>query len=176
MTHALVLNASYEPLKVVNWQKAMVLLFQGKVEVLEEHDAVVHTVRFTFKLPSILKLNHFVKSKAHSYIRFSRENIYIRDDFKCQYCEYRFHPKQLTLDHVIPSVQGGKKNWTNIVTACIKCNQLKGGRTPAQAGMRLSKKPVVPAWLPKVQVKFSLSEAPDSWKAYLTITRPVIAV
>lgn len=149
------------------------MLFQGKVEVLEEHEQVVRTVRFTFKLPSILRLNHYVKSRAHSYIRFSRENIYIRDEFECQYCGRLFHPKQLTLDHVIPAVQGGKKNWTNIVTACIKCNQVKGGRTPAQAGMALLRKPTVPTWLPKVQVKFTLSQAPDSWKIYLV---PSIAV
>jgi 5-methylcytosine-specific restriction endonuclease McrA len=160
----------------VDWQKAMTLLFQGKVEVLEEHTEVVRTVRFTFRLPSILKLHNYVKTKATSYIRFSRENIYIRDEFRCQYCTSRFHPKQLTLDHVIPAVQGGKKNWTNIVTACIKCNQVKGGRTPAQAGMKLIQKPILPAWLPKVQVKFTLSQAPDSWKEYLMLSIPVIAV
>lgn len=170
MTHALVLNASYEPLKVVNWQKAMTLLFQGKVEVLEEHDEFVHTVRFTYKLPSILRLNHFVKTRAHSYIRFSRENIYTRDEYCCQYCGGRFHPKQLTLDHVLPAVQGGKKNWTNIVTACISCNQVKGGRTPTEAGMKLLKKPTVPTWLPKVQVKFTLAQAPDSWRTYLSVS------
>lgn len=167
------LNSSYEPLKVVHWQKAMTLLFQGKVEVLEEHEEVVHTVRFTFKLPSILKLTHFVRTRAQSYIRFSRENIYIRDDFSCQYCASKLPTKQLTLDHVIPAVQGGKKTWTNIVTACIECNQVKGGRTPGQAQMKLLKKPVVPAWLPKVQVKFTLSQAPESWKEYLSFSSRV---
>jgi 5-methylcytosine-specific restriction endonuclease McrA len=156
-------------LKVVHWQKAMTLLFQGKVEVLEEHDAVVRTVKLTFKLPSILKLTHYVKTKTRNYIRFSRENIYIRDEYHCQYCARRFPVKFLTLDHVKPAVQGGKKNWTNIVTACINCNQIKGGRTPAQAQMKLLKTPVIPQWLPKIQVKFSLSHAPESWKEYLTI-------
>jgi 5-methylcytosine-specific restriction endonuclease McrA len=154
----------------------MTLLFQGKVEVLEEHDEVIRTVMFTFKLPSILRLNHFVKPRVHHCIRFSRENIYIRDEFHCQYCEIKFHPKQLTLDHVVPAVQGGKKTWTNIVTACITCNQKKGGRTPYEAGMRLIKKPAIPTWLPKVQVKFTFAQAPDSWKEYLAIANINITV
>jgi 5-methylcytosine-specific restriction endonuclease McrA len=124
------LNASYEPLKVVDWQKAMTLLFQGKVEVIEEHDVCVRTVKFTFKLPSILKLRNFVKTYNQNFIRFSRENIYIRDGHKCQYCSLKFSARHLTLDHVVPVVQGGEKSWENIVTACMSCNQKKGGRTP----------------------------------------------
>ncbi len=170
MTHALVLNASFEPLKVVNWQKAMVMLFQGKVEVLEEHDVCVRTVRFTFKLPSILKLRTYVKTYSQNYIRFSRENIYVRDGHRCQYCNHRFPTRSLTLDHVIPVVQGGTKSWENIVTACVPCNQKKGGHTPQQAGMRLLKKPIVPSWLPTIQVRFTFAQAPISWRVYLTIT------
>jgi len=167
MTHALVLNATYEPLKVVNWQKAMVLLFQGKVEVVEEHDAYVHTVRFKFRLPSVLRLLSFVRTHSHSFIRFSRENIYIRDNYTCQYCSEQFSPRSLTMDHVIPAVQGGKKMWNNIVTACIKCNQKKGGRTPQQAGMKILKRPSEPAWLPKVTMKFTAEQAPQTWVTYL---------
>lgn len=167
MTHALVLNTTYEPLKVVDWQKAMVMLFQGKVEVVEEHEAFVHTVRFRFRLPSVLRLLNFVRGQSQNFIRFSRENIYVRDNFTCQYCKGQFSPRQLTMDHVVPAVQGGKKIWTNIVTACIKCNQKKGGRTPSQAGMKLLKRPIEPAWLPKVTVRFSVTSAPTSWIQYL---------
>ena len=167
MTNALVLNATYEPLKIVNWQKAMILLFQGKVEVVEEHEAYVNTVRFKFRLPSVLRLIHYVRSHSQSFIRFSRENIYVRDNYSCQYCGDQFSTKGLTMDHVVPAVQGGKKTWTNIVTACISCNQKKGGRTPTQAGMKLAKKPMEPMWLPKVTVRFSLSQAPPTWLAYL---------
>lgn len=147
----------------------MVLLFQGKVEVIEEHETCVRTVRFTYKLPSVLKLRNFVRTFSQGYIRFSRENIYIRDGHKCQYCGVKFAPKSLTLDHVVPVVQGGEKNWENIVTACVPCNQKKGGRTPVQAGMKLLKKPTAPQWLPTVQVRFSFAEAPASWKSYLVL-------
>ncbi len=147
----------------------MVLLFQGKVDVIEEHDACVRTVRFTYKLPSVLKLRNFVRTFAQSYIRFSRENIYIRDGHKCQYCGEKFNPKSLTLDHVVPVVQGGEKTWENIVTACVPCNQKKGGRTPHQAAMKLLKKPTTPQWLPTVQVRFSFAEAPASWRSYLVL-------
>ena len=151
----------------------MTLLFQGKVDVIEEHETQVHTVRYTFKLPSILKLRNFVKTYAQSYIRFSRENIYIRDAHKCQYCGERFSAKNLTLDHVIPVVQGGEKSWENIVTACMSCNQKKGGRTPQQAGLKLLKKPSMPQWLPTVQVRFAFAQAPTSWKLYLSLTNGV---
>jgi 5-methylcytosine-specific restriction endonuclease McrA len=163
----LLLNATYEPLKVVTWQRAMILLFSGKVEVIEEHDTVVRTVRFSFKIPSILRLNNYVKNKSQNFIRFSRENIYVRDNFSCQYCGDRFAAKQLTLDHVVPVSQGGKKSWMNIVTACIECNQVKSGRTPDEAGMKLKQKPFIPTWLPKVQVNFAIAHAPESWRSYL---------
>jgi len=145
----------------------MVMLFQGKVEVLEEHNIFVRTVRFTFRLPSVLRLHNYVRVKRPNCIRFSRENVYVRDEHRCQYCVQKYPTRQLTLDHVVPAVQGGKKNWSNIVTCCISCNQKKGGRTPQQAGMRLIKKPDVPTWLPKLQEDFAYTQTPDAWKTYL---------
>lgn len=145
----------------------MIMLFQGKVDVLEEHTATIRTVRFSLKIPSVLKLKYYVRVKRPMHIRFSRENVYVRDDFHCQYCREKYHAKSLTLDHVIPASQGGKKTWTNIVTACIRCNQKKGGRTPDQANMLLWKSPAQPTWLPKIQEEFTMSYTPEIWKSYL---------
>lgn len=172
MGHALVLNASFEPLHIVTWQRAIQLLFQGKVEVLEESDQEVRTVRFTIKAPAVLRLLHYVPlARKKQIVRFSRMNIFLRDQHTCQYCGEMFNKYHLTLDHVIPIVQGGKKCWENIVTACKPCNQRKGGRTPSQAGMHLIRKPKQPYWLPAASLQMGITRTPERWKIYLKLER-----
>lgn len=167
MSHALVLNASFEPLLIVTWQRAIQLLFQGKVEVIEESDREIHSVRVSIKVPAVLRLLKYVPlNKKKQLIRFSRANILLRDRDICQYCGGKFARTQLTLDHVIPIVQGGRKSWENIVTACKPCNQKKGGRTPIQAHMHLIRQPQQPNWLPSVQLRLGVSRAPERWKLY----------
>jgi 5-methylcytosine-specific restriction endonuclease McrA len=169
MDSVLLLSTSFEPFKIVSWQKAMQLLFQKKVEVLEEYDREIKTVSLTFRLPSVLKLKRFVPLRSKkTIIRFSRTNIFIRDQHNCQYCGRKRSSHELTLDHVIPVVQGGLKSWENIVTACIQCNQRKGGRTPAEASMRLICKPKAPSWLPSATLRYDLNSAPEHWKLYLS--------
>src|SRR5690606_18629380 len=174
-SHALLLNASFEPLHIVSWQRALQLLFQGKVEVVEEWDREVRTINFTMKVPSVLRLIHFVSLKRKKQIvRFSRTNVMLRDGFRCQYCGRRAPRGQLTLDHVVPVVQGGRKSWSNIVTSCRPCNQRKGGRTPEQAGMRLIRTPDEPTWLPKLSLQFGLAVSHEKWKLYLNfVEHPV---
>lgn len=170
MSHALVLNASFEPLHIVTWQRAMQLLFQGKVEVIEESDHEIRTVRLTIRLPIVLRLLKYVPLKTKKQIiRFSRTNVFIRDHYVCQYCGIRFPKQQLTLDHVIPIVQGGGKTWENIVSACKICNQRKGGRTPQQAGVSLIRKALKPQWLPATSVQLSIAITPEAWKIYLRL-------
>lgn len=172
MSHALVLNASFEPLHIVTWQRAMQLLFQGKVEVIEESDHEIRTVRFSMKVPAVLRLLTYVPlSRKRQIVRFSRSNIFIRDDHRCQYCGQKFNKTHLTLDHVIPIVQGGKKSWENIVTACKPCNQRKGGRTPVQASMHLIRKPRQPSWLPSASLQLGVSVSNERWKIYLKLEK-----
>jgi 5-methylcytosine-specific restriction endonuclease McrA len=172
MSHALVLNASFEPLHIVTWQRAIQLLFQGKVEVIEESEQEVRTVRMTIKIPAVLRLLTYVPlAKKKQIVRFSRVNIFLRDSHVCQYCGGKFNRTYLTLDHVIPIVQGGRKSWENIVTACKPCNQRKGGRTPQQAGMSLVKKPRQPAWLPTANLQLGITLTPERWKIYLKLER-----
>jgi 5-methylcytosine-specific restriction endonuclease McrA len=172
MSHALVLNASFEPLHIVTWQRALQLLFQGKVEVVEESDQEVRTVRFTIKVPAVLRLLTYIPlARKKEIVRFSRVNIFLRDQSNCQYCGCKFNKTHLTLDHVIPIVQGGKKCWENIVTACKPCNQQKGGRTPSQAGMQLIRKPKQPNWLPTASLQLGITRTPERWKIYLKLER-----
>jgi 5-methylcytosine-specific restriction endonuclease McrA len=168
MEQALLLNATFEPLKVVDWQKAITLWCQGKVEVIAEHDREIRTVKFSFKLPSVIRLLRFVKIKRRfDYVPFSRNNIYARDNHTCQYCSKQFPTSDLTFDHVVPVAQGGRKDWENIVTCCINCNRRKGGRTPAEAGMRLLKAPRRPDSAPAIRITIELRSAPESWRDYL---------
>ena len=134
MEQTLLLNASYEPLKIVHWQKAITLWCQGKVEIISVYDREVRAVSFSFKLPSVIRLLRYIRIKRRfDYVPFSRANIYARDDHSCQYCGDGFPTSELTFDHVVPVAQGGRKDWENIVTCCVTCNRRKGGRTPAEA-------------------------------------------
>lgn len=172
MGHALVLNASFEPLQIVTWQRAIQLLFQGKVEVIEESDEEVRSVRLTIRVPAVLRLLEYIPLKKRKQIvRFSRTNVFIRDQHRCQYCGNRFQKSHLTLDHVMPVVQGGGKSWENIVTACKPCNQKKGGRTPNQAKMNLVRTPFRPNWLPATAIRMTISKTPDRWKLYMNLIR-----
>ncbi len=168
MEQTLLLNASYEPLKIVHWQKAVTLWCQGKVEVVREYDREVRAVSFTFRLPSVIRLLRYIKIKRRfDYVPFSRANIYARDDHKCQYCGDSYPTNELTFDHVVPVAQGGRKDWENIVTCCVGCNRKKGGRTPAQAGMALVKRPERPKAALALRIKIELRDTPDSWRDYL---------
>lgn len=167
MEQTLVLNATFEPLKVVDWQRAVTLWVQGKVEVLETHERVVRAVTFSFKMPSVVRLLQMVRLRRRPVVQFTRANIYARDEFTCQYCGTTKEPYELTFDHVVPVAQGGRRGWANIVTACEPCNKRKAARTPEQAGMTLLRQPKRPAVLAPM-VKLSVGwRTPASWYSWL---------
>lgn len=174
--NTLLLNASFEPLRVVHWQRAFGLLFQDKVEVLEEYGLVVHSVSRVFRIPAVIRLKRWINLKHLTpSVRFCRTNVYIRDSYCCQYCGGHFPEKDLTLDHVKPVVRGGKKSWENIVTACKRCNQRKGDSTPEEAGLTLLKPPQKPHWLPGKLGLDPRGEMPKMWEPYLTERLRVVA-
>lgn len=165
---SLLLNASYEPMRILSWQKSMILWLQDKVEVLEFHASFARTVSQNFQLPSIVRLKSYVRPKVDG-VRFCRENVYIRDRFTCQYCHEIFPAKELTLDHVVPASHGGPKTWTNVVTACRCCNQTKANRTPKTANMPLLREPRAPKWLPTFENEAQKQKFPNSWLEYLRL-------
>ena len=166
MEQVLLLNLSYEPLKVINWKKAITLLCLGKVEVIEEYGRDIRSVSMTIRLPSVVRLLRMVKRPKRP-VRFSRQNIYARDRYRCQYCGSRFPTEELTYDHVLPRSRGGKTEWENIVTCCVACNRKKGGRTPGEARMHLIRKPVRPTWVPALRITIGIKEVPNTWRDYL---------
>ncbi|MCB0311472.1 MAG: HNH endonuclease [Bdellovibrionales bacterium] len=166
----LLLNASYEPLKVISWQRAVTMFFMGKVEVLEEYDHNIHSVSLVIKAPAVVRLLRYVKLGRRSP-PLSRTNILARDNFECQYCSKELSPREATLDHVLPRSQGGKTSWTNIVCCCTHCNRKKGGRTPEQANMQLNKLPVKPDWLPVLSLHLN-GKVPIAWCTFLGPDEP----
>jgi 5-methylcytosine-specific restriction endonuclease McrA len=166
MERVLLLNATYEPLRVISWKRAITLLTLDKVEVLETYDREVRSVTLAIRLPAVVRLIHLVRFRKHT-VRFSRENIYIRDKYQCQYCASSMNASDLTYDHVIPKSMGGKTAWENIVTCCLPCNKKKGGRTPGQARMSLIRKAKRPSWHPMLMITRRIGNTPESWRAYL---------
>ena len=168
MQHTLLLNAGYEPLRIVSWQRAFTLVYQEKVEILEEYRHCISTVSRQYNIPAVVRLRRWVNlRRSPPVIRFSRTNVYLRDNYQCQYCLIKFTEHELTLDHVTPVVRGGKKLWENIVTACIRCNQKKGDRSPEEVGLRLIRTPYVPRWLPGMVSSIRTKSAPILWGPYL---------
>ena len=169
MESTLLLNASYEPLKVVDWRKAITLWCQGKVEVISVYPREVRSVSLTVKLPSVIRLLRYITIKRHfNQVPFSRVNIYARDHYCCQYCGRKFPPDGLTFDHVVPVRYGGRKEWENIVTSCVRCNRRKGGRTPEEAGMAIIRSPSRPPRAATVRIAIGVRPAPEGWRDYLS--------
>ncbi len=165
-TQTLVLDQGYAPVEVVPWQRAVQLLFLNKVEVIEEYDRDIRSTYLVIKIPAVVRLLRKFR-RVRKPVKFSRVNIYGRDNYTCQYCGDRRMMSGLTYDHVIPRAQGGTTTWTNIVTACSDCNTKKGGRTPVQAKMRLRQPPTQPKDLPAVVIAISRASVPDAWRDYL---------
>lgn len=162
----LMLSQSYEPIKVISWQRAITLLTLGKIEVIEEYEDHIRSTYVVMKMPAVVRLiNSFKRRKKP--VKFSRINIYGRDKYKCQYCRRKVTLRSGTYDHVVPRAQGGKTVWTNIVTACQSCNAKKANRTPEQAGMQLVTKPVQPKAVPIQALMIRRASAPEAWRDYL---------
>ncbi len=169
MSDTLVLDQSYQPIGVVTWERAITLLWDGKVQVLHEYeDRIVRSTTVEIPVPSVIRFLRVVRSRKKA-VKFSRENLILRDKGTCQYCGSKVERKNSTYDHVTPRVQGGTTRWENIVIACTACNQKKGGRTPQQAGMKLRATPVRPKNLPDAghYILEWRTGMPDQWRGWL---------
>ena len=158
----LVLSQAYEPHRVVSWERAVVLYFNQKAEILESYDEELRSPSLTMKMPAVVRLLRGVRPPRR-LVKFSRVNVFTRDGFRCQYCGAPKKARELSYDHVIPRQQGGPTTWENVVSACLPCNGRKANRTPEQAGMKLSRPPVRPAWLPTTRMRFDPREIPGPW-------------
>lgn len=170
MDSTLLLNASYEPIKIIPWERAITLIFLGKVEVVDNYEREVRSVSVAIKVPAVVRLLRYIQL-GRRRPPLSRLNLLARDGFQCQYCALPLSSAESTIDHVVPRSQGGCTSWTNVVTACHPCNRRKGGRTPAQAKMALLSEPVAPEWLPVLSVRFH-KNMPPAWILFLDSVPP----
>ncbi|MBC8200737.1 MAG: HNH endonuclease [Planctomycetes bacterium] len=187
----LVLNRGYAAIRVVPARQAFTLLCREAAQILsiedgsyltyalhdwmdvaklqKEFEAEKHTwlrlPTFEIAIPKIIRLLKYDKFIKHE-VRLTRRNLFSRDKNMCQYCGNRFTASELTLDHVVPRVQGGGNSWANLVCACMRCNTRKGGRTPRQANMQLIHKPFKPSKCEARRLRIGSLQY-QSWKSFL---------
>ena len=162
MSKVLLLNNENEPLNITSWKRAFVLLIKGKAEYADKINKIEDYIKIgEYYIPKTIKLTYDM-AIPELELPFSRENIYSRDEFTCQYCGQQFHSNELSLDHVFPKSRGGEDSWENLVTCCRRCNQKKADRTPEEASMPILKKPQKPQdyW------GFEFSKVTDSDRIY----------
>ena len=159
----LLLNASYEPCRLITGKRALTLLTKGKATVELPTNIQVYPGIY---LPSVIRLRVY----KHIPIRLqvvTRKNIYLRDGNTCQYCGRKLSGNELTLDHIIPKSRGGRNSWDNMVSCCQDCNRRKDDRTPEEAGMPLLHRPLPATVHTGRSILRSTGLAVQEWGRYL---------
>jgi hypothetical protein len=180
-TKVLVLNRSFLPVHITSVRRALSLLYQDVAHAVDvqyrtfDFDSWAHLaadeeeiglIDRAIRVPRVILLLAYDRVPRR-HVRFSRYNIYARDQNRCQYCGKQFSRAELNLDHVVPRSQGGTSMWENVVCSCLRCNRVKGGRTPLQAGMKLIRQPYRPQWTPFMLEAFSLRRHKE-WLPFLS--------
>lgn len=137
----LVLNAGYEPMSVVSFRRALVLVMTGKATLLAADDEpVASSEAELFPRPSVILLRRYIRPPYHRVVPVTRRGVLRRDNGKCGYCGVSAN----TVDHVLPKSRGGKDTWENLVACCVRCNNTKGDKTPQEMGWSLQFVPAPP--------------------------------
>ena len=178
----LVLNRSFQPVRVTSARRAFIMLYAGAARALdagfEPHDwrswaaqelapvdESVGTPSGPIRVPRVLVLVGYNRV-PRSAVRLSRRNVFLRDGYRCQYCGDRPSVADLNLDHVNPRPRGGRSTWENLVTSCRDCNLRKGRATPEECGMHPLRIPVRPTWTAAAQLAASPRRFAD-WEPFL---------
>ena len=191
--HVLTLNRGYVAFQVITARRAFCLLIKGFAEVINVEEGHyrsydfqdwqdvselklafgevgadedwINAVNFSIEVPRVIRLLRYDRVPQH-VVKFNRRNIFLRDHNRCQYCRRRFSAAELSRDHVVPRSRGGRTTWDNIVSACLKCNVGKGGRTPREAGMELVTRPRKPTRSPLLAETVN-SQKYAMWKTFV---------
>lgn len=160
--HVLVLNQDYRALGICSVERAVILLFLRKAELVYAlPERQLRSAYQAHPFPSIVRLKMYA-NVPFKKIMMTRRNVMRRDHHRCQYCG---STDSLTIDHVLPRSRGGRDTWENLVTACMTCNNRKGNRTPDEAGMPLAREPFRPSHV--MFIRNIIGNLEDSWKPYL---------
>lgn len=163
-TRVLVLNNDYRAVSICSSERAFVLVYTNKAELVESfHGSFLRTINQLFERPSIIRLRRFVHLPFRR-VSLTRSNIFKRDENRCGYCG---SGRDLTIDHIIPRSRGGIESWSNLITACTTCNTRKGNRTPEEAGMDFLSEPFCPSYI--VYLTNFNPFIYESWKPYLML-------
>jgi 5-methylcytosine-specific restriction endonuclease McrA len=193
-TRVLLINKFDYPVAIITVKEALLKLFSMKAEVVyvddgsfcnydinswmelsemkREFNEVIGNEEWLFSPSKVIQVPRIIKERTHTKhvlskkIRFSRRNVCIRDGYSCQYCGTQLNTKDIQLEHVIPVSKGGKTEWTNIVCSCHKCNSKKRDRTPAEADMKLLRKPFEPRY--NFSLRLGNDERYMSWKSFIS--------
>lgn len=177
-SNTLILNADCQPknilpLSTTSWQNAIKAVWSGDASVMHEYeDWEVHSPRLTVRVPSVIILTKYVPLKR--YASWSKENLKMRDDYTCQYCQKVFSSSMLTYDHVHPQSKGGGTSWENIVAACSPCNNKRGNN----ASIRPAREPYKPSYWEMVEKrkKYPIWVSDASWVPYLDWPEDMIRI
>lgn len=163
MSRTLVLNASFEPIAVVDVGRAVVLVLSEKATVVEHGDRVMRSPSTSVRVPSVIRLRHYVRIPYRAQVPVTNRNVLARDCFRCVYCR---RAKATTVDHVVPRSRGGAhKDWSNVRAACQRCNHIKADRLLSELGWPAPQPVPVPtsrAWL-----IIGVATRDASWEPYL---------
>jgi len=176
ITRILLLNATNEPLAVVNRRHALSLILRGCVEAASQEFTEMQSVSQTLQVPQVLRLRYYVNAPRRD-VRWSKKAVLRRDQYTCAYCGAQRGDRQngsvltagdFTVDHILPMSRGGKSTWSNTVCACFSCNQRKADRLPREINMKLGWEPK----RPRTTYVVISGDIPTSWRAYLDVQRP----
>lgn len=177
----LVLNRSWRPVHVTTVRRALCMVFREAARIvlpetlatfsfeewLDEpvpsDDVAIRSPSVRIAAPEVILLSHYDRIPCHE-APFTRRNLFLRDDFTCQYCGRRCTTDHLSVDHVLPRSRGGCTSWENCVLACVGCNARKADRTLKEAGLHLLRTPVRPRWTPYLNLR--PSQRMDSWARF----------
>jgi 5-methylcytosine-specific restriction endonuclease McrA len=141
MAQVILLDSNWRFHKEISLKKAMNLICRGKVEVIKYTTKKMHE---DFFVPAVIRLIKAIRKYYGRAVKWSKNRLFIRDEYTCQYCGTQLPEKKLTIDHVIPQAKGGKTEWENCVACCDGCNNLKGDKTLNEVGYVLRNKPIQP--------------------------------